>query len=57
MNRDQVKGRVNDAAGYVQRKAAKLTGTTTQRAKGLLRQAAGKIQKTAGDSREKNEKC
>ena len=32
MNRDQVKGRVNDAAGYVQRKAAKLTGTTTQRA-------------------------
>ena len=53
MNRDQVKGRAKDAAGYVQQKAGKLAGSPTQRAKGLMKQAVGKVQKTVGDANER----
>jgi uncharacterized protein YjbJ (UPF0337 family) len=53
MNRDQIKGRAKDAAGYVQQKAGKLAGSPKQRAKGLMKQAVGKVQKTVGDSNER----
>ena len=52
MNRDQVKGRVKDVAGKIQREAGEATGSLTQQAKGLAKQAEGKVQKTAGDARE-----
>ncbi|MEO7810984.1 MAG: CsbD family protein [Usitatibacter sp.] len=52
MNRDQVKGRVKDAAGKIQREAGEATGSLKQQAKGLAKQVEGKVQKTAGDARE-----
>ena len=51
MNRDQVKGRVKDAAGKIQREAGEAAGSLKQQAKGLAKQAEGKLQKTAGDAR------
>ena len=56
MNRDQVKGRMKEAGGTLQQKAGKMTGNRTQQAKGLLNRGAGKLQKTAGDSRDDAEK-
>ena len=51
MNRDQVKGRVKDAAGKIQREAGEAAGSLKQQAKGVARQAEGKVQKAAGDAR------
>lgn len=56
MNRDQVKGRVKEAAGTVQQKAGKAAGSVTQQAKGLAKRAAGKVQKVVGDARNDAEK-
>ena len=50
MNRDQIKGRIKEAAGTVQQKAGKLTGSTSDRIKGMAKRAAGKVQKTVGDA-------
>lgn len=52
MNSDQMKGRVKDAAGKIQREVGEATGSLKQQAKGLAKQAEGKVQKTAGDARE-----
>lgn len=56
MNRDQVKGRVKDAAGKVQRKVGEATGSVTQQAKGLAKQIEGKVQKAVGDARNEAER-
>lgn len=56
MNRDQVKGRVKDAAGKVQQKAGEATGSLKQQAKGVAKQVEGKVQKTFGDARDDAEK-
>ena len=52
MNKDQLKGAAKDAAGKVQEKAGKITGSPQQESKGLGKQAAGKTQKTVGDVKE-----
>ena len=52
MNKDQVKGRVKEAAGEVQEQFGKLVGSKEQEAKGHAREFAGKVQKNAGDVRE-----
>lgn len=52
MNKDQVKGRLKEAAGEVQEHVGKLTGNETQEAKGHAREMAGKVQKNAGDLKE-----
>ena len=49
MNRDQVKGKVKDIAGKVQRKVGEATGDATQQVKGIGKQVEGKIQKGVGD--------
>jgi len=54
MNRDQIKGRAKDAAGYVQQKAGKAAGSPSQRVKGMMKRAEGKLQKTVGDSNERS---
>ena len=54
MNRDQIKGRVKEAAGTVQQAAGKLIDSPKQRAKGLLKRGVGKVQKAIGDARERN---
>jgi uncharacterized protein YjbJ (UPF0337 family) len=56
VNRDQVKGRMKDAGGKIQRKAGKATGSIKQQAKGLAKQAEGKLQRNAGDARNNAEK-
>ena len=52
MNERQVKGRIKEAAGEVQRQAGKLTGSKKQEIKGAVRAQAGKAEKTAGDLKE-----
>ena len=56
MNRDQVKGRMKEAAGTVQQKAGKATGNRTQQAKGIARRAVGAVQKTFGDTANESRK-
>ena len=56
MNRDQVKGRMKEAGGKMQRKVGKASGSLKQQAKGLARQGMGKLQKNAGDARDDIEK-
>ena len=56
MNRDQVKGRMKEAAGKVQQKAGKATGSIKTQAKGLAKSVEGKVQKNVGDTRDDAEK-
>lgn len=56
MNRDQVKGRMKEAAGTIEQKAGKATGNRSAEAKGLVKRGAGKVQKAAGDARNDAEK-
>ena len=49
MNRNQVKGKLNEAAGETQEQAGRLTGNRDQQARGQARESAGKVQKKAGD--------
>ena len=52
MNKDQVKGRIKEAAGETQEQFGKLVNSKEQVAKGHAREHAGKAQKAAGDLRE-----
>ena len=49
MNSDQVKGRVKEAAGKVEKNIGRAIGNPKTEAKGLAREIAGKVQKTAAD--------
>ena len=49
MNRDQVKGRVKEVAGKVEKNVGRVIGNPKTEAKGVVREFAGKVQKTAGD--------
>jgi uncharacterized protein YjbJ (UPF0337 family) len=49
MNKDQVNGAVKGALGRVQEHGGKTIGSSAQQAKGLLRQAEGRLQKACGD--------
>jgi uncharacterized protein YjbJ (UPF0337 family) len=49
MNKDQVKGAVNDAAGRVKRQAGEWTGDTDAQVEGAAQQAKGKAQKAWGN--------
>lgn len=51
MNRDQVKGRVKEAAGKVEKSVGRAIGNPKVEAKGLAKEIQGKVQKTAGDIR------
>ena len=50
MNKDQVKGSSKVAAGKVQQKIGKFTGSTAQQVKGLRKQVEGRVQKSVGDA-------
>jgi uncharacterized protein YjbJ (UPF0337 family) len=52
MNRDQIKGKLKDIAGKVQRKVGEATGSSSQQAKGAAKQVEGKVQKGVGDANE-----
>ena len=49
INKDQVEGRVKEAAGKVQQTAGKVMGSTKQQVQGAVNEAAGKAQATYGD--------
>jgi uncharacterized protein YjbJ (UPF0337 family) len=52
MNKDQIKGAANEAAGNVQKNVGKATSNGTQAVKGAVREVAGKAQKAYGDAKE-----
>lgn len=52
MNKDQIKGRIKEAAGETQEQFGKLVGSKEQEAKGHAREFEGKAQKNVGDARE-----
>lgn len=49
MNKQQVKGNLNQAAGEVQQQVGKLVGSKEQQVKGLAREKTGEVQEKAGD--------
>jgi len=48
MDKDEIKGKAKDVAGRVQRQVGEWTGDEEQQAKGLGKQAEGKIQNAFG---------
>lgn len=49
MNKEQTKGRINEAKGAVKEAAGKVTGKESLEQKGKLQKAAGKAQAVYGD--------
>ena len=49
MDKDRVKGAINDAAGRVKRQAGEWTGDTNAQVEGSVQQAKGKAQKAWGN--------
>jgi uncharacterized protein YjbJ (UPF0337 family) len=52
MNKDQVKGTINDAAGRAKRQVGEWTGDTNAQIEGLGQQVKGKAEKAWGDAKE-----
>ncbi|MEF7617083.1 CsbD family protein [Aquincola sp. MAHUQ-54] len=52
MNKDQVKGRAEEAKGHVKEAAGKVVGSEKLKAEGRGDQVAGKTQATYGDAKE-----
>ena len=55
MNKEQVTGRIKEAAGEVQEHVGRATGNKSQEAKGAAREAQGKVEKNVGDTANKVE--
>ncbi len=53
MNKDQVKGRVEQAKGSVKETTGKVVGNDRLRSEGAGDKAAGKVQANYGDAKEK----
>ncbi len=53
MNKDQVKGRMEEAKGSIKENVGKATGSPNLRDQGTADKAAGKVQSTVGDAKEK----
>ena len=53
MNKDQVKGRLNEAAGKIKEVAGKTTGHPATQIKGAAEKVAGKTQASYGDTKER----
>lgn len=51
MNKDQVKGRMNEAKGKAKELAGKVTGKTSTEMKGKAEQVAGRTQAAYGDTK------
>jgi uncharacterized protein YjbJ (UPF0337 family) len=51
MNKDQVKGRVEEAKGKVKQVTGKLVGNVSLEQKGIIQKAAGKVQAGYGDAK------
>lgn len=53
MNKDQVKGRVEEAKGAVKQTTGKVVGNKDLEARGAVEKAAGKTEAGFGDAKEK----
>ncbi|MEP6738799.1 MAG: CsbD family protein [Caldimonas sp.] len=53
MNKDQVKGRAEEAKGSVKEATGKVVGNKDLQAEGMIDKAAGKAQAGYGDAKEK----
>lgn len=53
MNKDQVKGRIKEVAGNIQKNAADAVDNESAQAKGAARELEGKVQKDYGDAKNK----
>jgi uncharacterized protein YjbJ (UPF0337 family) len=53
MNKDQVKGRMEEAKGSVKEKTGKVIGNPNMRDEGTVDKVAGKAQAKVGDAKEK----
>jgi len=56
MNKDQVKGRVEEAKGKVKEAVGKATGNETTKVKGRVEQVVGKTRALYGDAKEQLKK-
>jgi len=52
MNKDQVKGRMEELGGKAKKGVGKLTGDAALKQKGRLQEAAGKARAAYGDTKE-----
>jgi uncharacterized protein YjbJ (UPF0337 family) len=52
MNKDSVKGTIDDAAGRVRRQVGEWTDNTEEQVKGAAQQIKGKAEKAAGKARD-----
>ncbi len=57
MNKDQVKGRVEEAKGSIKQTTGKVVGNRDLQVEGALDKAAGKAQAGYGDAKEKVKKA
>lgn len=53
MNRDQVKGRIDNAKGHLKEAAGRASGDTQLESEGKVDKAAGKTQSKIGDAKRK----
>jgi uncharacterized protein YjbJ (UPF0337 family) len=53
INKDQVDGRVKEAAGKIQEVAGRVTGSPTQEIKGTVKKTVGTVQAGFGDAKER----
>ena len=52
MNRDRVKGMIDEVAGSAKRKAGGLTGNTHLQVEGIVQQAKGKVENAWGHAKD-----
>jgi len=57
MNEDQVKGKVKDVAGRVERQAGEWTGNKEAEVRGAAKQVEGKVQQAWGDVKDAGQKA
>jgi len=57
MNKDQVKGRVEQSTGKVKEVTGKLVGNDRLRTEGMVGQVKGKVQAGYGDAKDKAKKA
>jgi len=57
MNKDQVKGKLKDVAGRIERQAGEWTGDEKKEVHGTMKQAEGKIQNAWGQVKDAGKKA
>jgi len=57
MNKDQVKGKVKDVAGRIERQAGEWTGDREKQVHGAMKQVEGKVQNAWGNAKDAAEKA